>query len=74
MRDGPGTYKNIYMNNNLNIATRLVVKIGSALLVDEHTGNIRHKWLRALANDLKIIRNSGTEILLVSSGAIAVGR
>ncbi|QEX24681.1 glutamate 5-kinase [Hypericibacter adhaerens] len=53
---------------------RLVVKIGSALLVDEKTGAIRRQWLDALADDVAEIRQAGTEVLLVSSGAIAVGR
>jgi len=55
-------------------AKRLVVKIGSALLVDEKTGAIRRQWLDALADDVAEIREAGTEVLLVSSGAIAVGR
>jgi glutamate 5-kinase len=55
-------------------AKRLVVKIGSALLVDEKTGAIRRQWLDALADDVAEIRKGGTEVLLVSSGAIAVGR
>jgi glutamate 5-kinase len=53
---------------------RLVVKIGSALLVDEKTGAIRRQWLDALADEVAEIRQAGTEVLLVSSGAIAVGR
>jgi glutamate 5-kinase len=55
-------------------AKRLVVKIGSALLVDEKSGAIRRQWLDALADDVAEIRKAGTEVLLVSSGAIAVGR
>ncbi|MDX1710117.1 MAG: glutamate 5-kinase [Rhodovibrionaceae bacterium] len=53
---------------------RLVVKIGSALLVDEETGTIRQDWLAALAEDLADIKARGAEVLVVSSGAIAVGR
>jgi glutamate 5-kinase len=53
---------------------RLVVKIGSALLVEESRGEIRHAWLDALADDVAALRKQGTEVLLVSSGAIAVGR
>jgi glutamate 5-kinase len=53
---------------------RLVVKIGSALLVDEKSGAIRRQWLDALADDVAEIRENGIEVLLVSSGAIAVGR
>ena len=55
-------------------ARRLVVKIGSALLVDEPTGRIRRTWLNALADDVARCRRRGQEIVLVSSGAIAVGR
>ncbi|MGF1594190.1 MAG: glutamate 5-kinase [Kiloniellaceae bacterium] len=55
-------------------ARRLVVKIGSALLVDEARGTIRREWLDALADDVAALMRRGTEVLLVSSGAIAVGR
>ena len=62
------------MAEQLTGAARLVVKIGSALLVDDKTGTIRREWLEALADDLHTLRQDGTEILVVSSGAIAVGR
>ena len=55
-------------------ARRIVVKIGSALLVDQTSGQIRRDWLNALADDIAACRAVGQEILLVSSGAIAVGR
>ncbi|HET8728962.1 MAG TPA: glutamate 5-kinase [Alphaproteobacteria bacterium] len=55
-------------------ARRLVVKIGSALLVDQATGRIRRAWLDALADDLARCRDRGQEVVVVSSGAIAVGR
>jgi len=55
-------------------AKRLVVKIGSALLVDEASGAIRLAWLRALAEDVAGWRAAGRELVLVSSGAVAVGR
>lgn len=54
-------------------ARRLVVKIGSALLVDDE-GRIRRPWLDALTDDVAALMKRGTEVLLVSSGAIAVGR
>ncbi|HEY3911895.1 MAG TPA: glutamate 5-kinase [Stellaceae bacterium] len=54
-------------------ARRLVVKIGSALLVAED-GEIRHGWLATLADDVARCRARGQEVILVSSGAIAVGR
>ena len=59
---------------SLTSAKRLIVKIGSALLVDEESGGIRRKWLDALADDVATLRERGTDVILVSSGAIAVGR
>jgi glutamate 5-kinase len=58
----------------LATSKRLVVKIGSALLVDEESGDIRRKWLEALCDDVAALRKGGSEVVLVSSGAIAVGR
>ncbi|MGH6934068.1 MAG: glutamate 5-kinase [Dongiaceae bacterium] len=58
----------------LRAAKRLVVKIGSALLVDDDSGDIRRPWLDALADDVAACRRRGQDIILVSSGAIAVGR
>jgi glutamate 5-kinase len=58
----------------LAASRRLIVKIGSALLVDEASGNIRHAWLAALMEDVAGCRARGQEVLIVSSGAIAVGR
>jgi len=58
----------------LKSARRLVIKIGSALLVEESTGGIRRRWLEALADDVAAMRSEGQEVILVSSGAIAVGR
>lgn len=55
-------------------ARRIVVKIGSALLVQEPSGEIRRSWLDALSDDLAALRAEGKEVLVVSSGAIAVGR
>jgi glutamate 5-kinase len=55
-------------------AKRLVIKIGSALLVDEASGDIRRAWLEALADDVARCCRRGQEVLIVSSGAIAVGR
>lgn len=55
-------------------ARRLVVKIGSILLADENTGRLRRDWLAALAADVAELKKSGVEVVLVSSGAIAIGR
>ncbi|MGE5537686.1 MAG: glutamate 5-kinase [Gemmatimonas sp.] len=55
-------------------AKRLVIKVGSALLADDKTGAVRSAWLRALAADVAEARKRGQDVVLVSSGAIAVGR
>lgn len=55
-------------------ARRIVVKIGSALLVEGATGQIRATWLNSLADDVAALQRAGKEIVLVSSGSIALGR
>ena len=55
-------------------AKRIVVKIGSSLLVDAATGALRQEWLAALADDIAGLRKEGKEAIIVSSGAIALGR
>ena len=55
-------------------ARRIVVKIGSALLVDRATGLLRADWLGSLADDVVKLVSEGRQIVLVSSGAIALGR
>lgn len=62
------------MTDRLAAARRLVIKIGSALLVDQETGTLRRAWLEALADDVARLRQRGQEVILVSSGAIALGR
>ncbi|SFT69822.1 glutamate 5-kinase [Sedimentitalea nanhaiensis] len=58
----------------LTQARRLIVKIGSALLVDRQTGALREDWLSSLAGDVAWLRGLGTDVVLVSSGSIALGR
>ena len=53
---------------------RLTIKIGSALLVDGKTGRLRSEWLRSLAADLAALKAEGRSLVIVSSGAIALGR
>jgi glutamate 5-kinase len=55
-------------------ARRIVVKVGSALLVDQETGRLNRSWLEALVEDLLRLRKRGQQVILVSSGAIALGR
>ena len=59
--------------NPLSVARRVVVKVGSALLVDRKSG-LKHDWLAALADDICALTKGGAEVMVVSSGAIALGR
>jgi glutamate 5-kinase len=58
---------------SLSRVKRVVIKIGSALLVDRATG-IRKTWLDAICDDIAALKARGTDVLVVSSGAIALGR
>jgi len=58
----------------LTQARRIVVKVGSALLVDGDTGRVNRAWLETLVEDLLRLRKRGQRVILVSSGAIALGR
>ena len=53
---------------------RIVIKVGSSLLVDRAAGRAKRAWLEALADDLSILHEAGADVLVVSSGAIALGR
>ncbi len=55
-------------------ARRVVVKVGSALLVDGEKGRLNRTWLESFAADIAHLRRRGQEVILVSSGAIALGR
>ena len=58
----------------LAAARRIVVKVGSALLVDAVTGRLNRTWLETLVEDVVRLRGAAREVILVSSGAIALGR
>ena len=55
-------------------ARRLVVKIGSSLLVDRASGELKSAWLATLADDIAGLAGAGRQVIVVSSGAIALGR
>ena len=59
---------------SLTSAKRLIVKIGSALLTTDNDNTLNQVWLAALADDIASLKRNGTEIIIVSSGAVAVGR
>ena len=50
----------------------IVIKIGSSLLVDQNK-KIRKQWLSSFAKDIKKVRDEYKEVVIVSSGAIALG-
>jgi len=55
-------------------AARIVIKIGSSLLVDDDSGLLNRTWLESLADEIVRLRDRGQQVLIVSSGAIALGR
>ncbi len=55
-------------------ARRVTIKIGSALLTDSSTGALKQTWLEAIGDDVAVLRKEGRDVILVSSGAIALGR
>jgi len=58
----------------LERARRVVIKIGSSLFVDADTGRLDTPWLEGLAEDVAALRSHGKEVVIVSSGAVALGR
>jgi glutamate 5-kinase len=62
------------MTDILSKARLIVVKVGSSLLVDPDSGTLRREWLKSLCADIGALRGEGKAVLLVSSGAIALGR
>ena len=59
---------------SIGAARRLVIKLGSALVVDPEAASPRQGWLGEVAADIARLRATGTEIIVVSSGAIALAR
>src|SRR5262249_32031422 len=73
----PGQTKFVAMSRktpSLADFRRLVVKVGSSLLVDSEGGRLHKAWLSSLADDLASLHRSKRDVLVVSSGAIALGR
>src|SRR3984957_13068760 len=62
------------MSGIFSKAGLIVVKVGSALLVDSATGELRRDWLTSLCADVADLKRDGKQVILVSSGAIALGR
>jgi len=55
-------------------AARIVVKVGSSLLVDNESGRLNRSWLESLVDEIVRMRDRGQQVIIVSSGAIALGR
>ena len=53
---------------------RIVIKVGSSLLVDAEAGRVKADWLASLIADIAWLHDGGRDILVVSSGSIALGR
>ena len=62
------------MTPSLQGFRRVVLKVGSSLLVDRARGQLNHAWLASLAEDIAALHGCGADVLVVSSGAIALGR
>jgi glutamate 5-kinase len=69
-----GIHEPPIMTERFLTARRIIVKIGSALLVDPSSGALKQTWLASLADDVERVRQRGSEIIVVTSGAIALGR
>ena len=62
------------MSTGLGAARRIVVKVGSSLLVDSAAGSVKRDWLASLAAEIADLRRDERDLIIVSSGAIALGR
>ncbi len=59
---------------SLKTFRRIVIKVGSSLLIDREQGCVKRSWLVSLAEDIADLHAQGADLLVVSSGAIALGR
>ena len=70
----PSRWQTVTAAPRLEQFSRIVVKVGSSLLVDRTRGALKQDWLDALAADIAGLHKRGADVLVVSSGAIALGR
>jgi len=70
----PSRANSVHATSPLGKSRRVVIKVGSALLVDAATGRLNRAWLSTLVEDVVRLRRQDKEVVLVSSGAIALGR
>lgn len=55
-------------------AKRIVIKIGSVLIAERETGNVKNRWIESFVNDLQKLFDQDKEVVIVSSGGVALGR
>ena len=60
--------------NLIKDSKRIVIKIGSSLLIDKSKGNLKSEWIGSLAQDINNLIKQKKEIIIVSSGSIALGQ
>jgi glutamate 5-kinase len=58
----------------IDAARRITIKVGSSLLVDPSERQVRRQWLASLGDDIAVLRERGKQVVVVSSGAVALGR
>jgi len=63
-----------FMSKFFSDYNRIIIKVGSSLLINKKTRKIREDWLSALSDDIACLRKIKKEVIIVSSGAIALGR
>jgi glutamate 5-kinase len=68
------TAANVTHAERLANARRVVIKIGSALFIDQQTGAMNRGWLEGVCADVAELRRAGKDVVIVSSGAVALGR
>lgn len=62
------------MTDLIKKAKRIVLKVGSSLMVNQKDGNLREAWLKSLAEDVAYLRAQGKDVVIVTSGSVALGR
>jgi glutamate 5-kinase len=55
-------------------AKRIVIKVGSSLIVDQKGSGLREKWLKSLIDDVVALKKRGKEVIIVTSGSVALGK
>ncbi len=62
------------MTDLISKANRVVIKVGSSLMVNQKTGDLRDSWLKTLAEDVSYLKKKGKDVVIVTSGSVALGK